>query len=60
MEPLTDVLTITLTERDKRALKRKAATDGRTMRAIVRALIQQSTAERTDDQQSKAVADART
>jgi hypothetical protein len=41
----TEELTITLTERDKRALKVKAAMEGRTMREIVRVLIQEAVRE---------------
>ena len=39
MDPEVEVLTVTLTQRDKRALKVLAATEGRTMRDIVRRLI---------------------
>lgn len=42
MEALTDVLTITLTDRDKRALRAYATREGLPMRKVVRDLIRRA------------------
>jgi hypothetical protein len=45
MEPEVETLTVTLTEREKRDLKILAATQGTTMRDIVRGLIREAVCE---------------
>ena len=56
MEPEVEVLTVTLSEHDKRSLKVLAATEGRTMRDIVRGLIRDKVTAASKEVEGHAVA----